>query len=195
MKKNIVLFFVIVFFVQLSVFADSWDDFSNVDRMWDGQKSITNKEFENVINALEEKGKQKEEKKIKKKRKKLFGNGTTLHSELNPDNDSIQEFESIKPDENGSLVNLSVHAYLNGKSLEKGYYNVFARRDEENKKIYISFYQSQYLKGEIEGIETDDDFGEEALNFARIIPYNDSFVKIIFGSIDFNAYAYIPYVE
>lgn len=195
MKKYFFILVLSICLLPISVKADSWDDFSNVDRMWDGQKSITNKEFENVINALEEKGKQKEEKNAKKKRKKLFGTGTTLHSELNPDNANIQELQSIKPDDNGILVNLPVHAIIDGKTFEKGYYSVFAQKDDENKKYYINFYQSQYFKGKLEVTETEDDFGEEELNFAKIIPFNDSFVKIIFGSIDFNAYAFIPYIE
>lgn len=195
MRRNFVFLILSICLLPISVNADSWDDFSNVDRMWDGQKSITNQEFEKVMSALEEKGKQKEEKKIKKKRKKLFGTGTTLHSELNPDNVNIQEFESIKPDENGILINLPVHAIIDGKQLEKGYYNVFAQKDDENKKCYINFYQSQYYKGKVEVTETEDDFGEENINFAKIIPYNESFIKLIFGSIDFNAYVYIPYVE
>lgn len=194
MKKNIIFLILSLFISLISARADSWDDFSNVDRMWDGQKSITNKEFENVINSLEEKGKQKEEKKLKKKRKKLFGTGTTLHSELNPDN-NIPELESVKSDDNGILVNISVHLIIDGKQLEKGYYNVFAEKDDENKKLYVSLYQSQYFKGKIEVTATEDDFGEEDLNFAKIIPFNESFVKIIFGSIDYNAYAYVPYTE
>ncbi len=174
--------------------ADSWDDFGNLDRMWDGQKSITNQEFEQVMDKLEEKEKQKEQKKVKKKRKKLFGGGTTLHEELNPDA-NIQELDVLKPKEDGILVNIPVGLNLNGKILEKGYYNVFAKKDDETKKLYISFYQSQFYKGQIEVVETEDDYGEEELDFAKIIPYNDSFVKIIFGSIDFNAYAYIPYLN
>ena len=43
--------------------------------------------------------------------------------------------------------------------------------------------------------ETDDDYGQETIDFAKVLPYNQDFIKVIFGSIDFNAYAYIPYVE
>ena len=42
---------------------DSWDDFSGIDRAWDGQKSITNKEFEDTITKLEEKKTKQEAKK------------------------------------------------------------------------------------------------------------------------------------
>ena len=54
MKKIISLIVCLVIFSGLSVKADSWDDFSNLDRIWDGQKSITNQEFEQVMEKLEE---------------------------------------------------------------------------------------------------------------------------------------------
>ncbi len=83
---------------------------------------------------------------------------------------------------------------LGDKVLEKGYYKAFGRRDE-NKKIIISLYQSQFFKGEIEAIETNDDFEEKDIDFAKLIPYNQSFMKMIFGSLDFNAYVFIPYMN
>ena len=61
--------------------------------------------------------------------------------------------------------------------------------------MYILFYQSQYFKGKVLANETNEDFDEETLDFARLIPYNDSFVKIIYGCLDFNAYALVPYSE
>lgn len=194
LKKISSIFFINIAFSGLLASADGWDDFSAVDRMWDGQKSITNQEFEKVMEKLEDKGKQKQEKQKKKRFKKLFGAGTTLHNELNPDNE-ITEIPDFKNKEEGVLVNLPVQIFIDGKPLEKGFYKLVAERDSDSKKIYVNFYQSQFLKAKLEVNETDDDFGEEMLDFAKIIPYNDSFVKMIFGSIDFNAYAYIPYIE
>lgn len=192
--KKVAFTVLLIFLFQPICHADSWEDFSNIDRIRDGQKSITNQEFEQVMEKLEEKGKQQEVKKTKKKRKKLFGTGTTLHNELNPDI-SIQELDPLKPKDEGCLINVSVHLLIDGKLLEKGYYKVFAEKDEETGKLYVSFYQSQFYKGKVEVIETEDDYGEEMLDFAKIIPYNESFVKLIFGSIDFNAYAFVPFVE
>ena len=194
MKKIISLIVCLVIFSELSVKADSWDDFSNLDRIWDGQKSITNQEFEQVMEKLEEKGKQKEQKVEKKKRKKLFGSGSTLHSELNPDI-TIPEMDSLKPKDEGILLNIPVDIIVDGCLCEKGYYKAVAEKDDKAKKIYVNLYQSQFLKAKIEVIETEEDYGKETLDFANIHPYNDSFVKFIFGSIDFNAYAYIPYVN
>ena len=183
------LFFI---FLLPSVLADSWDDFSDVDRMWDGQKSITNKEFEQVMDALEEKANKKEEKKKKKLFKRIGGGGTSLHKELNPESD-VSEIEPIKQNEEGILLNSSVDLIVDGGVLERGYYKVLAERNKDDNKIYLSFYQSQFFKGKIEATETNEDYCEKSIDFVRLLPYTESYVKIIFGSIDFNAYAFIPY--
>lgn len=191
--RNIFLVLALIFFVTLSSSADSWNDFSNVDRLWDGQKTITNQEFEQVMEKLEEKDKQKEVKQKKKKRKKLFGNGTTLHSELNPDN-TVAELDSLALEDENLLLNTSIDLIYGNIVFERGFYNVVGEKDKQG-KCFISLYQSQYLIGKIELTPIDDDFGEEMLNFVKIIPCNNDFVKLIFGSIDFNGYAYLPYRE
>lgn len=181
-------------FLMNPLFADSWEDFSNLDKTWEDQKTIPNSDYEEVVKALEEKKDVVEQKKKRKKFRWLFsGGGTTLHKELKP-NESLKDIPEVKQNENGVLVNVFVDLLLDGQVLEKGFYKIFAERDEQ-KKIHIKFYQSQFLKGEIIAEETEDDYGQETIDFAKVIPYNQSFVKIIFGSIDFNAYAYVPYVE
>lgn len=195
MIKKIFFLLCLLFIAESPIFADdSWDSFANVDRMWDGQKSITNQQFEEVMEKLEEKKVQKEEKIKKKKFKSLFGNkGQSLHTELNPDIE-IPEFENLKDADDGILVNIPVQIIIDGKPLERGYYKLVAESSENGKK-YINFYQSQFLKGKIEVNETQDDFDQKELDFAEIQPYNESFIKLIFGCIDFNAYTYIPFLE
>lgn len=191
--KKIILLLLACFIINPSM-ADSWDDFSNVDRMWDGQKSITNQEFEQVMEKLEEKDKQKEEKQQKRKIRKIFGRGKMLHSDSAPNID-IKDVSPVKSKEEGILMNIPVQLVLENNVLEKGFYKAFAERDKESKKIYINLYQSQYFKGKFEAVETEDDYGQDVLDFAKIINFNDSFVKFIFGSIDFNAYALLPYLK
>ena len=70
MKKSFILLF---FLILISpVFADSWDDFSNLDKSWEAQKIIPNSDYEDVVNALEEKKDAVEQKKKKKKIQKAF---------------------------------------------------------------------------------------------------------------------------
>lgn len=192
MKK----FFILLFLLSIPLFskAENWDAFSDVDRMWDGQQSITNQEFEQVMNKLEEKTEQKEIKEKRKKRKNLFGNGTTLHKELNPDKEKISTQEIINSEED-LLINLPVNIILDNKILEKGYYKVVGEKNEKNGSFSLNLYQSQFFKGKIDVTETKDDFEKDTINFIDILPYNKNFIKIIFGSIDFNAYAIIPFIE
>lgn len=192
MKLRLFILAILSFLLLTPVFADDWDDFSAVDTMWDGQKSITNKEFEEVMDALQANEKQKEEKQRKKKIKK-FGGGTSLHSDLNPDSE-IKKMQGVKSKDVGILVNIPVNLLVDEKVLEKGFYNAIAEKGEDG-KFYVLLYQSQFLIAKIEVVETEDDFGEDKLDFAKIIPHDDSFVKMIFGSIDFNAYVYIPYLN
>ena len=94
--------------------------------------------------------------------------------------------------EEGLLLNVPVNLIIDETPLDKGYYKVFAERDKNN-DIYLSFYQSQFFKGKVRACETSDDYDSEDLDFVKLLPYNKNFVKIIFGSLDFNAYAYIRY--
>ena len=176
------------------VFADGFDDLLDIDRAWDGQKTITNQDYEEVVNALEENANKKELKKKKKRFRKIIGNGTSLHNELNHEKE-IQEIKLPNSKEEGVLINIPVDLLLPNCVLEKGYYKVLAERDSKTKNPRIKFYQSQFLVGSLNVVETEDDFEEKDLDFARVLPYQDNYVKIIFGSIDFNAYAIVEYIK
>ena len=180
--------------LTIPVLADELTDFYDIERASEGQKSITNKQFEEALNLLQKNKIKKEEKAKKKKLKKISGGGTSLHTELNPDK-TINEFESLKAsDKEDLLLNFPVDVFIDDVLLEKGYYKVVAKRNNDN-RIYLNFYQSQYLKATVEATETKDDFGEKEVDFVKIQEYNGSYAKLIFGSLDFNAYAYLPYVQ
>ena len=136
MRKSFFIIILLSFILSTnSIFAESWDDFANLDRAWDAQRTIDNKDYEDVVNALEEKKEKVEQKKKKKKFKSLFGRGgTTLHKELNPDKE-VKDIPDLKPNKNGILINIPVDLYLDNHILERGYYNVIAKRNDD-KKIY-----------------------------------------------------------
>lgn len=193
--NKILLMFLLCFVLSFQTcFADeSWNDFSGLDRVWDGQKSITNKEFEEAMNVLEQNKNKKDEKLRKKKVKKISGGGTSLHNELNPDGE-IRNLAPLKKEDDGSLLNIPVNIIIDEIPLDKGFYKVIAEKDKNN-DIYFMFYQSQFFKGKVRACETNEDYDEDGLNFVRLIPYNNHFVKIIYGSLEFNAYAYIRFEE
>ena len=190
MKKNILLVLIIAMFVPSAVLAADWDYFGNMDRMWDGQESVTNKEFEEVMDALQSNQKKKDEKQRKKLIKKISGGGTSLHNGLEPDS-KIQEIPALKSDTEGQLLNLPVNVVIEENVLDKGFYKIIGEKNK-NSEVYLLFYQSEFLKGKVKAVETKDDFGENELDFVKMLPVDGSKIKIIFGSLGFNAYVYLP---
>jgi len=193
MRKFFLITLIILFFVSNPLKASEWDEIGELDTLWDNQKVVTDKEFEQVMDKLNEKKKKKEQKKKKKLIKKISGGGTSLHKELNYDSE-IPTIDGFKDKNEGILLNIPVDFVIDGKILEKGYYKLLPEKNKE-KGALIHLYQSQFLKATIKVDETEDDFDKDTIDFAEVIPFNDSFVKLIFGSLDFNAYTYIQYIE
>lgn len=193
MKKLIFILTTILLFATPAFSDDFFDTYTGIQdegNLWDNQKPITDKEFEAAIDSLQAKKKQKEAKQRKKKIKKVSGGGTSLHPGLDPTNE-ITELEPLKVNKNdGRLVNIPVDLLIDNGILEKGYYNVYGEKDKDG-NIYLSFYQSQFLKGKIKAKETQYDFNSDDIDFAKFEPYDDNYVRIIYGSLDFNAYVYL----
>ena len=42
---------------------------------------------------------------------------------------------------------------------------------------------------------SEDDFNEKELNFIKFVPYDNERIMLIYGCIDFNAYAFLNYTE
>ena len=194
MRKSVIL--VILFMLCFPAFGDDFfDSYTGIEHAWDGQKSITNKEFEEAIDTLTQKQKKKEEKQRKRKIKKFTGGGTSLHSGLEPMSEiKAPEILKEKDKNEGQLINIPVDFVIDGKILEPGFYNIFGEKDEKN-NVYLAFYQSQYFKGKIKAYQTNNDYESDNLDFVKYIPYDENYIKIVFGSLDFNAYAYLRYIN
>ena len=193
MIKRILVILISVLFIGsgLTYAGDDWSDFSSVDNAWDGQKTITNKQFEETMDALQAKAKRKEAKKKEKVLKKF--KGSSLIPEMDAHNeDMINE----QPDETVAqfqLINIPVDFIANNQVVERGYYKVEGEKKSDG--VYINLYQAHELKAKLKARETNDDFNEETITFAKVLPCNDHQMKIIFGSVDFNAFVYITFVE
>jgi len=178
------------------VFAedDFFDNYTGIDRAWDNQKPITNDEFEKAIDTLTAKQKQKDEKARKKKIKKISGGGTSLHKNLEPTSE-LQEQDILKKKKEyeGQLLNIPVNVVIDGNVLDKGFYNVYGEKDKEN-NITLSLYQAHKLIGKFKAYETKNDYEADELDFVKILPYDDNYIKVIYGSLDFNAYGYLRYL-
>ena len=191
MKRVLVVLFSLFVLSMSVVVADEWSDFNSVDNAWDGQKSITNKQFEETMDALQAKSKKKEAKQREKAIRKV--KGSSLIPQMDAHNDEII---NEQPDETLSeiqLINIPVDFVVDGQLIERGYYKV--EGEKKNDAVYINLYQAHSLKAKIKARETKDDFEQDSIRFVKVLPCNDHQMKLIFGSVDFNAFVYLSFIE
>lgn len=179
MKKILILLAILSLFFAIPAFADEMgsggiEDMysSQFDKGFGGQKPVTDEEFQKVLEQV--KAKQHKTKKIKGQyyNDESSGNHITETSDKN------------------ILLSLPVALINNdGNEIPMGHYKIVGEKIKD--KIYLDFYQSATLVAKIPATETKDDFGELGINFVKVLPYNEKRVKLIFGSMDFNAYTYI----
>ena len=192
MIKRAFIILISCFILTTSVFADDdWSNYSNVDNAWDGQKTITNKQFEETMEALQAKSKKKENKRREKAIKKV--KGSSLTPEMDAHNDDMVNEQPDETLEGTQLITIPVDFVVNGNLVERGFYKVEGEKKSDG--VYLNLYQAHTLKAKIKARETNDDFEEECIKFVRLIPCNDHQMKLIFGCVDFNAFVYLTFVE
>ena len=151
-----------------SAFADGdlWENFG--DQNFYGNKAVSEQEFQKAIET------KKGENPPKKKRGSSFhqGNETEIIN---------QKAEELP------ILCVTADVKLNEDAiLPVGHYQLMS--EKVNNRIYLKLYQGHYLMAEIEAYETIDDFDQPEINFAEFIPDGNNY-KIIYGSVDYNAYA------
>lgn len=169
----------------LPVFAD--DDTSSgsiedvykytqgVENGFTGQKMITDEQFQKALSEV--KAKQKKG----KKKNTLKGNSVNEESS----GDYIYETH-----DNVTILSLPVELQNNdGADIPIGLYKIVGEKNDDG--VFIDFYQSAECIAKVPALETNSDFGEKDINFVKVIPYDNNRVKVIYGSMDFNAYTFV----
>ncbi len=167
MKKIFILFVVSFLIFGNNAFADGdlWDNFG--DQNFYGNKAVSDADFKKAIEA----------KKGNKKPKKMKGETYQQSNETEVINQIPKELPVLSVTCPVKLTDDAV--------LPTGHYQVVAEKIEN--KIYLKLYQGHFLMASIQAMETLDDFDQPDINFAGFIPSGEKF-KIIYGSIDYNAY-------
>lgn len=190
-KKFLLTLITMILSFNLIGYAEDWSSYDNIDNAWDGQKSITNKQFEETMDALQAKKKKKEAKAREKAIRKV--KGSSLTPDMDAHKDEITPQSPQQDFEEGELISIPIDFVSNGKFIDRGYYKVTGVKQDD--KVFILLYQAHNLVAKLPARETDDDFNEPAIQFTKLLPVNDHKMKIIYGCIDFNAYVYIDYEE
>ncbi len=190
MKKLFVIL-LIMSFPAFSLAIDDENSFGDITDMYKysdtftnpyaGQKQITDEEFQKTVDEI----KAKQKKRIRKK-------------------DRMPEKNTIKQDDEGgyidetsegaSILNVPL-ALVNGDYtvIPVGYYKVVGV--QEDNKYFLNLWQGNSVIAKVPAIMTKHDFDEKEINFAKILPYDEQRVKLIFGSIDFNAYTFLSILK
>ena len=192
MYKKIVLFLIISMFA-LPICAEEvdWSKYDNIDNAWDGQKVITNKQFEETMNALEAKKNKKMNRQKEKAIRKV--KGSSLHDNMDAHKDNIESQTPLEEAEECQVINIPVNFVSNGKIIDCGFYKVVGEKKDDG--VYLELYQAHNLIAKIKARETQDDFDQEFIQFVKLIPDTYTRMKLIFGSVAFNAYTYINILE
>lgn len=145
---------------------------------WDGQKIITDQEFEKVMKKYEN----KETKTEKKKKKKL---GELLTPTLNAGEiQSIVQMEEFYP-----TILIPLELISKEKEVPVGFYSVISAK-AHNGETFINLYQGRELIVKLPARITEEDFEADTINFAKIVyEENRGRAKIIYGCIDYQLVA------
>ena len=174
--KKLGLVLTLIFLLHgINVYADGdlWDNFGDKNQ-YGTSKYISDKDFQKAIET------KKGEKKPKKQKGETYhqGDETTVINQIPKELPVVCVTTPVKITEDAILP--------------IGHYQVVS--EKRAGKIYLKLYQGHYLITELEAFETLDDFEEPEINFANFIT-DGNIYKLIYGSIDYNAYVNLEPAE
>ena len=173
--------------VDLPATGDLWDNYgASQDFYGQDKKGVSDEEFDKAIEQI--KDKQSRGLFGRKKRNKNIPKGEEFSQSNESDILKNQSDMNTLP-----VVSLPVEIIVGDGALPVGHYQIQGERKGDN--VVLQFYQAHNKFAEIPAIETLDDYGEETITFAKWFPEGDNQIKIIFGSLDFNAYAIVNIKE
>lgn len=186
MKKILsAIIFGFVFLTGCNAFAadDFWDEPMKIDEAAKTQeKSVTNQEFEKVMQFFERKKKKKEEKK-KPKGAPLWEQNVPDAEEKTPSNDISGVLKNIKEDYPTAMLPVTLIT-PQMTEIPPGYYRILSAKNDYG--YFINFYQGNQLIAKVKAQNTGNDHNQKSLNYAKLIPFNDEYMKVIYGDIDCN---------
>ena len=188
--KKLVLFFICFLSLSSCAFAadddintDLWSDYNNEEIINNGKEitNVTDEEFEKALDQID--AKVNKWKHWAEKRKLPKGENFSQSNETEIINNEHGEEASLP------VMSLPVELKIGEGIVPVGHYQV--KGEMIDGKPVLSLYQAHYLMAKVPAIETKDDFDKEEILFADWESVNDEQIKIIYGSLDFNAYAVV----
>lgn len=160
---------------------DSWGDL-NVDLLnSQKQRFVSDEEFEAAI--------KKKNKKMDIWKKILLNNGSPRGEEFSKSNETEEINSNQGEDASLPVLALPVEIKTGDGYIPVGHYQI--KGENNDGRIILNLYQAHNLVAKIPAIETNEDYEQEEILFADWVSEDDSHIKLIYGSLDYNAYAIV----
>ena len=184
MKRFFTCYLLLMFFLPTLPCAafddDFWDEPIKIDEAAKSQqRAVTDQEFNKVLDFFTRKKKKKEDKKKPK--------GSPIGPQL-PEGQTPPPDNNVIPTKYDDYPTVMIPVTLitrSGTEIEPGYYRILSVKGE-NQTFYLNFYQGNQLIAKIKAYEVNTDHNQQSLNYAKVIPVDDMYMKVIYGDIDCN---------
>ena len=164
--------------------SDLWDNWSGVNS-YGVKPTVSDEEVERAFKQMDE----QVNKSKNKAKKKLIPKG----KQRTQANETEQIKATAGKDSAPPVLCVSSEVMIGDEVLPIGHYQV--KGEIENGTPVLNLYQASSLMAKIPAVETKNDYDKEELLFTDFIVNEDNTVTIIYGSVDFNAYAVLNLVS
>ena len=187
MRKFLILI-ILALFSCMPAFSDDMD-FSSVGDLWNIEHPNLDKEVKAVSDEDFEKAIEEKDAKVNKWKHRIERWKRPKGEAYSQGNETQQIENETGTKDTLPVVCVPYDLQIGDWILPVGHYQV--KGEYENGKPVLKLYQAHYLMAKIPVTETNLDFNEEEILFVKLIPQENDTVKIIYGSLDFNAYTYV----
>lgn len=164
---------------------DLWGNFNTDLSSPKESRFVSDEEFEQAI--------KKKNKKLDKWKKILLNNGSPRGEEFSQSNETEAINNNQGADASLPVLALPVEIKVGDGYIPVGHYQVEGKN--EDGKIVLNLYQAHTLMATIPATETNEDYEQEEILFANWVNEDDAHIKIIYGSLDYNAYAIVSILQ
>lgn len=188
MKKFSILLLSIFLASSVSVYADDlWDNFGDSNVY--GQKAVSEEDFQKALESKKNKRNISPFGKTLFEKMKKNTNKNTPQGESYSQSNETEIISNTKAELPVLMIPLPLKVNDN-YIIPIGHYQVEGEKTDSG-EVYIKLYQAHDLIAKIPAKETEQDYEDESINFVKLEPHGDNHVEIIFGCLDFNAFAII----
>ncbi len=185
MKKAILTTLAFLITLAPAIAEDSglWDNFGDINFYNSNeQTAVSDEQFDKTVETVKEKQKRRGFFNFNREPKKMKGES---YQESN-------ETEILKgiTTETPVLVVPCELKTPTGEILPIGHYQAVFEKDDDG-FVTMKLYQAHYLIAQFPAQETEEDLFDEHINYLTLDDYDETKVKINYGSMDFNAFAII----